>query len=162
MAVKLEDSSLADFPIVEREAEIYESLSGGVGIPQMRWLGEQGDFNVMISDLLGPSLYDLFVFCDKKLSLKTVLLLADQMICRIKYIHSKSILHVDIKPHNFLMGTGRLGNLVYIVDFGVSREYRDQETKEHQPYCEGLDPSGTFEFMSINTHLGIGMCNFKM
>lgn len=162
MAVKLEDSSLTAFLIVEREADIYEFLSGGVGIPQMRWLGDKGDFNIMISDLLGPSLNDLFVFCNKKFSLKTVLLLADQMICRIKYIHTKSILHVNIKPHNFLMGTGRLGNLVYIVDFGLSREYRDLKTKKHRPYHEGLIPSGTFEFMSINTYLGVDMCNTKM
>ena len=87
----------------------------------MRWYGEESSFYVLITDLLGPSILDLFEFCDRKFSLKTVLLLADQMISRIKYVHSKHLVHQDIKPENFLMGTGRLGNLVHIIDFGISR-----------------------------------------
>lgn len=64
VAIKLEKQGLADDPVVEKEAVVYEALSGGVGMPQMRRLGEQGDFHIMISDLLGPSLGDLFVFCN--------------------------------------------------------------------------------------------------
>lgn len=161
MAIKLENRELSAFPKVENEERVYEALSGRVGIPKMRLLGEEGDFYFMISDLLGPSLQDLFVFCDRKFSLKTVLLLADQMIRRIKQLHNKSFLHLDIKPANFLMGTGRLGNLVHIIDFGMSREYIDYQ-KNHIPYREGLVPRGTYPFVSINTHLGIGMCKIKM
>ena len=46
----------------------------------MRWFGVEGDYNVLVMDLLGPSLEDLFNFCSRKLSLKTVLMLADQMV----------------------------------------------------------------------------------
>lgn len=128
----------------------------------MRWIGDEGDFNILIADLLGPSLSDLFEFCDSKFSLKTILLLADQMICRIKYVHSKSLLHLDIKPQNFLMGTGKLGNLVHIIDFGISRQYKDQHTKEHRPCREGVPLAGTYDFISINTHLGISKSNIEM
>ena len=73
-------------------------MQGGVGIPTIKWCGSEGDFNVMVMELLGPSLEDLFNFCSRRFSLKTVLLLADQLISRIEFIHSKNFIHRDIKP----------------------------------------------------------------
>ena len=64
-----------------------------VGIPHMKWCGTEGDYNVMVMELLGPSLEDLFNFCGRKFKLKTVLLLADQLINRIEFIHSKCFIH---------------------------------------------------------------------
>ncbi|XP_016383166.1 casein kinase I-like [Sinocyclocheilus rhinocerous] len=98
---------------------------------------------------------DLFNFCSRKFSLKTVLLLADQMISRIEYIHSKNFIHRDVKPDNFLMGLGKKGNLVYIIDFGLAKKYRDARTHQHIPYRENKNLTGTARYASINTHLGI-------
>ncbi|KAE8746042.1 hypothetical protein FOCC_FOCC007165 [Frankliniella occidentalis] len=72
-----------------------------------RWFGQERDYNVLVMDLLGPSLEDLFNFCSRRFTIKTVLMLADQMIGRIEYVHCKSFIHRDIKPDNFLMGIGR-------------------------------------------------------
>ncbi|ERE82459.1 casein kinase I isoform epsilon [Cricetulus griseus] len=126
-----------------------------VGIPSIKWCGAEGDYNVMVMELLGPSLEDLFNFCSRKFSLKTVLLLADQMISRIEYIHSKNFIHRDVKPDNFLMGLGKKGNLVYIIDFGLAKKYRDARTHQHIPYRENKNLTGTARYASINTHLGI-------
>jgi hypothetical protein len=60
--------------------QVYRLLAGGLGIPNVRWFGVEGDYNVMVMDLLGPSLEELFNFCARKFSLKTVLLLADQLV----------------------------------------------------------------------------------
>ena len=79
---------------------------GADGIPAVKWFGSEGDYNVLVIDLLGPSLEDLFNYCGKKFSLKTVLMLADQMLHRLEYMHSRSYIHGDVKPHNFLIGTG--------------------------------------------------------
>ncbi|KAJ7422755.1 Casein kinase I isoform delta [Pitangus sulphuratus] len=126
-----------------------------MGIPTIKWCGAEGDYNVMVMELLGPSLEDLFNFCSRKFSLKTVLLLADQMISRIEYIHSKNFIHRDVKPDNFLMGLGKKGNLVYIIDFGLAKKYRDARTHQHIPYRENKNLTGTARYASINTHLGI-------
>jgi casein kinase I homolog HRR25 len=95
IAIKLE-SVKAKHPQLEYEARVYKSIAGGVGIPFVRWFGTECDYNAMVMDLLGPSLEDLFNFCNRKFSLKTVLLLADQLISRIEYIHAKSFIHGNL------------------------------------------------------------------
>ncbi|KAF3328329.1 Casein Kinase-1 Like Protein [Carex littledalei] len=154
VAIKLE-SVKTKHPQLLYESKIYKILQGGTGIPNVRWFGVEGDYNVLVMDLLGPSLEDLFNFCSRKLSLKTVLMLADQMINRVEFVHSKSFLHRDIKPDNFLMGLGRRANQVYVIDFGLAKKYRDTSTHQHIPYRENKNLTGTARYASVNTHLGI-------
>uniref|UniRef100_A0A8C6U588 non-specific serine/threonine protein kinase n=1 Tax=Neogobius melanostomus TaxID=47308 RepID=A0A8C6U588_9GOBI len=142
VAIKLECVK-TKHPQLHIESKIYKMMQGGVGIPTIKWCGAEGDYNVMVMELLGPSLEDLFNFCSRKFSLKTVLLLADQMISRIEYIHSKNFIHRD------------KGNLVYIIDFGLAKKYRDARTHQHIPYRENKNLTGTARYASINTHLGI-------
>ncbi|KAL7152383.1 hypothetical protein ABFS83_04G093600 [Erythranthe nasuta] len=154
VAIKLENVK-TKHPQLLYESKLYKLLQGGTGIPNVRWFGVEGDYNVLVIDLLGPSLEDLFNFCSRKLSLKTVLMLADQMINRVEYIHSKSFLHRDIKPDNFLMGLGKRANQVYAIDFGLAKKYRDSSTHQHIPYRENKNLTGTARYASMNTHLGI-------
>ncbi|CAN6441599.1 unnamed protein product [Victoria cruziana] len=154
VAIKLE-SVKTKHPQLLYESKLYRILQGGTGIPNVRWYGVEGDYNVLVMDLLGPSLEDLFNFCSRKLSLKSVLMLADQMINRVEFVHAKSFLHRDIKPDNFLMGLGRRANQVYIIDFGLAKKYRDSTTHQHIPYRENKNLTGTARYASMNTHLGI-------
>lgn len=137
------------------ESKIYQNLAGGLGIPNIHWYGVEGEFNVMVIDLMGPSLEDLFTQCNRRFSLKTVLMLADQMISRVEFIHAKNFLHRDIKPDNFLIGLGKKANQIFVIDFGLAKKYRDPRTQQHIPYREGKNLTGTARYASINTHLGI-------
>jgi serine/threonine protein kinase len=76
-------------------------------------------------------------------------------ISRIEFIHGKNFIHRDIKPDNFLMGLGKKGNLVYAIDFGLAKKFRDNRTHQHIPYRENKNLTGTARYASINTHLGI-------
>jgi serine/threonine protein kinase len=154
VAIKLESVQTRS-PQLHTEFKLYRILSGGVGIPRIDWYGVEGDYNVMVMELLGKSVEDLFVAAQRQFSLKTVLMLADQMITRIEYIHSKGMLHRDVKPDNFAMGLGRKANLMYVIDFGLSKRYRDPKTLQHIPFREGKSLTGTARYTSVNTHLGI-------
>lgn len=99
VAVKLEHTKAKQLLVIN-EARLMKILSRSdfVGFPQVRWYGVEGEYNCLVMDLLGHSLEQLLVKCGGRFSLKTVLMIADQLLKRIECIHSKSYLHRDIKP----------------------------------------------------------------
>eukprot|EP01107_Rhizomastix_libera_P013718 TRINITY_DN3866_c0_g1_i1.p1 TRINITY_DN3866_c0_g1~~TRINITY_DN3866_c0_g1_i1.p1 ORF type:complete len:346 (+),score=67.56 TRINITY_DN3866_c0_g1_i1:1-1038(+) len=153
-AIKLEHTK-SKHPQLFYEYKIYKVLQGGQGIPQVYWFGVEGDFNVMVMDILGPSMEDLFNYCGQRFTLKTVLMLGDQMLRRIEFMHGKNFLHRDIKPDNFLMGTKEKSLQVFAIDFGLAKKYRDPKTHAHIPYKENKSLTGTARYASVYTHKGI-------
>jgi len=135
---------------------MYAFYATLVGVPQVHHFGQEGLHNVLVIDLLGPNLEDLFDMCGRKFTVKTVCMAAKQMISRVQSIHDKSLIYRDIKPDNFLIGVSghKNANIIHIIDFGMAKHYRDPKTKVHIPYRERKSLSGTARYMSINTHLG--------
>ncbi|WFC98440.1 non-specific serine/threonine protein kinase [Malassezia yamatoensis] len=155
IAIKFEPRK-SDAPQLRDEYRTYKVLSGSVGVPQVYYFGQEGLHNILVIDLLGPSLEDLFDLCGRRFSVKTVVMAAKQMVTRVQAIHERNLIYRDIKPDNFLIGrsSSKSGKTVFVVDFGMAKQYRDPRTKQHIPYRERKSLSGTARYMSINTHLG--------
>ena len=154
VAVKFELAK-TKFPQLYYEAKLYKIYDGAVGIPNMYYYGTISDYNVLVMDLLGPSLEDLYEYCRKKFSHKTVLMLAIQMLQRIEFVHQNGFLHRDIKPDNFLIGLGKQQHIIYLIDFGLAKRYKDPRTGRHISYKDNKQLTGTARYASLNTHLGI-------
>jgi serine/threonine protein kinase len=153
--LKLEHKSVEP-SVLEMESELYSKVRGCTGFPNVFWYGWHDDYRVMAFDLLGPSLDDLFEFCDRRFSLKTVLMIADQLLQRLEDLHSRRVWHRDVKPQNCLLGSGVNGNVVYMTDFGLAQdmsEYADVEVAEDEvPRRPHL--VGTTRYASVRAHEG--------
>ncbi|KFA81649.1 hypothetical protein S40288_09179 [Stachybotrys chartarum IBT 40288] len=133
----------------QNEVEILKDLSGCVGVPRLLWEGQLCRYYIKALEALGPSLEDLLDYCRPAFTLKTVLLVADQAICRLRSLHNKGYIHRDVKPSNFTMGVGRNGNKLYIIDFGLTVDY--SLTKQAHKRRGNCPFEGTVEFASLNS-----------
>eukprot|EP00831_Metopus_contortus_P024414 TRINITY_DN2129_c0_g1_i5.p1 TRINITY_DN2129_c0_g1~~TRINITY_DN2129_c0_g1_i5.p1 ORF type:complete len:291 (-),score=39.28 TRINITY_DN2129_c0_g1_i5:23-895(-) len=142
-------------PHLGHEARVYKHLKGGEGIPQMYFAGEEGDYRVIVMDLLGPSIQDLFAYSRGHFSLQMVIKIGLQMIKRVEFLHLKQYVHRDIKPENFLIGMGKNEGIVYLIDFGLSKKYVETDSGNHVKYREDRPFSGVIRYASLNAHKGI-------
>ena len=153
-AIKFENKNKGQ-NLLEKEAYIMSYLNGP-RIPSVKSFGYSGDNNVLIMELMGKSLEDLFEnSMNKKMSLRCVCNLGYQMIEIMEYIHNKHIIHRDIKPDNFVMGRGSKSKQLYLLDFGLSKKYRSSSTLKHYPLIKRKKLTGTARYASINALNGI-------
>ena len=135
------------------EYDIYKGIQGD-GIPEILYYNNDYEGKkILIMNFLGPSLEDLFEFCSRKFNLKTIAMMGIQLIDRIEYVHNQGIIHRDIKPENFLIGIGNDKSKIYIVDFGLSKTYIEDD--DHIEFRNNKNFTGTYRYSSIRNHRGI-------
>ena len=152
-AVKFEKKRPNKRSLLESESKIMSYLKGP-GIPKIYSYSIYNDYNVMVMQLLGKNLNSLLNKTEeKRLSLKTICMLGIKMIRILEYIHEKHIIHRDIKPDNFTMDYEK-GTTLYLLDFGLAKQYRSSKTLEHYPMKKNKKLTGTARYASINALRG--------
>ena len=126
------------------------------GIPRIHFFAKCGQTDCMVLELLGANLEDLFELVGSRFSMKTVLMIAFQLLDRIETVHKRGLVYRDIKPENFLLGRTdtKEFNIIHLVDFGLATFYRDPSSGRHLPYRDLKTMTGTARYMSIHSHLG--------
>ena len=153
IALKVEKRDKNDPGTLENEALRLVYLQGE-GIPSVYCYGNNIEHNLLVEELLGKSLEEIFTSYGKPFSLKTVCVLGIEMIKRIQYIHSKYYIHRDIKPDNFMTGRGPNEKKIYIIDFGLAKKYYSVSRAQHIKFITGKHLVGTARYCGRNAHRG--------
>jgi len=153
VAIKLEKKGANKIPLNDFEREMYQLLyQPNKGIAKLLWSGTQGDFDILVMELIGPSLEQLLKSCGGKFSILTTILIGKQILKIINHIHSKGVVHRDIKPDNFLVKINT--NMLYTIDMGLCKKFIDVEG-QHIPLVRTKKFVGTLRYASLNSHRGL-------
>ncbi|XP_026442077.1 casein kinase 1-like protein HD16 isoform X1 [Papaver somniferum] len=139
------------------EWQVYNTLGGSHGVPRVHYKGKQGDFYIMVMDMLGPSLWDVWNNNSHTMSIEMVACIAIEAISILEKMHSRGYVHGDVKPENFLLGTPGTHEekKLFLVDLGLATRWRDTSTGQHVEYDQRPDIfRGTVRYASAHAHLG--------
>ena len=154
IALKIEQKDSPN-PSLKHEADVYQHLPiNSPYIPRFFSYHETPDSNALIISLLGKSLEAILQMYEGHFSLKTVLLLTDQMISCIQFLHENHYIHRDIKPDNFVIGLPPYYSHIYLLDLGLAKQFENPETHEHYSQKTGKSLVGTARYASINAMSG--------
>ncbi|KAJ7513987.1 hypothetical protein O6H91_23G021800 [Diphasiastrum complanatum] len=139
------------------EWQVYNTLGGSHGVPSVHYKGRQGDYYVMVMDMLGPSLWDVWNSSGQAMSTEMVACIAVEAISILEKMHSRGYVHGDVKPENFLLGQPGTQDdkKLFLVDLGLATKWRDGSTNQHVEYDQRPDVfRGTVRYASVHAHLG--------
>ena len=151
-AMKVEQNSIQN-NVLETEAK-YLSYLKGFGIPELKYFNCNEKYHILIETLLDKSLENLYAESHGNFNLKDISMIGIQVLDRLEYIHNKNVIHRDIKPDNFVIGKNKDKNIIYIIDFGLAKKYRNSKTLEHIPFKMTKRLTGTARYASINALKG--------
>lgn len=139
------------------EWQVYNTLGGSHGVPKVHYKGKQGDYYVMVMDMLGPSLWDVWNSSGQSMSSEMVACIAVESLSILEKMHSKGYVHGDVKPENFLLGQPSTPQekKLFLVDLGLATKWRENTSGQHVEYDQRPDMfRGTVRYASVHAHLG--------
>lgn len=139
------------------EWQVYNVLGGSHGVPRVHYKGRQGDWYVMVMDILGPSLWDVWNNKTHTMSAEMVSCIAIEAVSILEKMHSRGYVHGDVKPENFLLGPPGTHEekKLFLVDLGLATRWRDNSSGLHVDYDQRPDVfRGTVRYASVHAHLG--------
>lgn len=139
------------------EWQVYAALGGSHGVPRVHYKGRQGDYYIMVMDILGPSLWDAWNSSGQAMSTEMVACIAVESISILEKMHSRGYVHGDVKPENFLLGQPGTPDekKLFLVDLGLATKWKDTATGQHVDYDQRPDVfRGTVRYASVHAHLG--------
>ncbi|KAK8635327.1 hypothetical protein V6N13_004068 [Hibiscus sabdariffa] len=139
------------------EWQVYNALGGSHGVPKVHYKGKQGDYYVMVMDILGPSLWDVWNSSGQTMSAEMVACIAVESLSILEKMHSKGYVHGDVKPENFLLGQPSTPQekKLFLVDLGLATKWKDSSSGLHVDYDQRPDMfRGTVRYASVHAHLG--------
>ncbi|CAN8300454.1 unnamed protein product [Cochlearia groenlandica] len=139
------------------EWQVYNTLNGCYGVPAVHHKGRQGDFYILVMDMLGPSLWDVWNSSGQSMSPNMVACIAVESISILEKLHLKGFVHGDVKPENFLLGQPGTADekKLYLVDLGLASRWKDSHSGQHVEYDQRPDVfRGTIRYASVHAHLG--------
>ncbi|XP_039123863.1 casein kinase 1-like protein HD16 isoform X2 [Dioscorea cayenensis subsp. rotundata] len=139
------------------EWQVYTALGGSHGVPRVHYKGRQGDYYIMVMDMLGPSLWDAWNSSGQAMPADMVSCIAVESISILEKMHSKGYVHGDVKPENFLLGQPATAQekKLFLVDLGLATKWRDSANGQHVEYDQRPDVfRGTVRYASVHAHLG--------
>ena len=151
-AFKIEDRNSIKL-FLENECYALINLKGPY-IPEVISYGVIGNYNILVENLLGKSIWDIWLENNKKLNLKDTCIFAIQALSLLEYVHSKNYLHRDIKPANFLVGDPD-NSQIYLIDFGNAKKYRSSKTGKHIKSNKSNSIFGSLIYLSTGAINGI-------
>ncbi|GKV21734.1 hypothetical protein SLEP1_g31688 [Rubroshorea leprosula] len=139
------------------EWQVYTALGGSHGVPKVHYKGRQGDYYIMVMDMLGPSLWDVWNNSGQAMSTEMVACIAVESLSILEKMHSKGYVHGDVKPENFLLGQPSTSQekKLFLVDLGLATKWKDGGSGQHVDYDQRPDMfRGTVRYASVHAHLG--------
>ncbi|GAB4856110.1 Casein kinase 1-like protein hd16 [Ancistrocladus abbreviatus] len=139
------------------EWQVYNTLGGSHGVPKVHYKGKQGEYYVMVMDMLGPSLWDVWNSSGQSMPAEMVACIAVESLSILEKMHARGYVHGDVKPENFLLGQPSTvqEKKLFLVDLGLATKWRDSANGQHVEYDQRPDMfRGTVRYASVHAHLG--------